>query len=537
MADNEVIVTMSAQDASMVAAWQRQRQLVKDTEKAYGGLGKTGQSAGQQIAGAFKTEFLSAFTGRLAATRTLMQSIGYAAQLFRQEWDEILQRQQKAASAQADVNAAFRRAAMQAGDVSPDSLFRQVVGGARGVDPKELFLTFEAATSAAGDMSKQKVLDSVLATAKLRPDLDLQSRSALTTGALQLQKEFGGNVEQSMAAVQQSFTTSRAENLQAFAKNVIPTVVALRQMGGGKDSFEDLMGLSVGFGLATNDPTGERGRTNLINLAKQLKQQGVGAGLVGQDASIMETLAAVQKNKPLQQQLLGAFAQNELGSTPSRLGGRTGVKGELSTEAAVFQAAVDLVSGKADSAMMREMRSARDRNLGISSAALADVEGRSSAIAKSRFSNVAEIEKVGRQGLAESQLLTPLGSLGAAQKLVAEMQKEMGVNAMGRQAASIAMQIGAGSRKTDEADFTGMARAVLASEMQRIRRGEIGVGDMTITAGDREAAEKMQTVIDRLDELIEVQKAQREQPTKVTIEGDTRQPAQPRKPPARALRD
>jgi hypothetical protein len=62
-----------------------------------------------------------------------------------------------------------------------------------------------------------------------------------------------------MAAVQQSFTTSRAESLSSFSKNVVPTAVSLHQMGRGKDSFEDLMSLSVGFGQAMNDPTGEKG--------------------------------------------------------------------------------------------------------------------------------------------------------------------------------------------------------------------------------------------------------------------------------------
>jgi hypothetical protein len=64
-----------------------------------------------------------------------------------------------------------------------------------------------------------------------------------------------------MAAVQQSFGTSRAENLGAFSKNAIPTATTLSTMFGGKDDFKDIMGLVVGFGQATNDPTHERTRT------------------------------------------------------------------------------------------------------------------------------------------------------------------------------------------------------------------------------------------------------------------------------------
>jgi hypothetical protein len=285
-------------------------------------------------------------TSGLSVIGTVWKSVTKLSELYRQELDQIIERQKQSGQRQVDFAPAFRRAYHAAGgEIKPDKLYETLVNGANGVDPAELALTFEAASSAAGKLGKQQVLESVMQTAKMRPDLDLESRSNLTTGALQLQKEFGGSTEEAMAAVQQSFTTSRAESLSSFSKNVVPTAVSLHQMGRGKDSFEDLMSLSVGFGQAMNDPTGEKGRTSLIHLMKELKEKAAAKGVVGGEAGIMETLEKVRGDKGLQKTLLGAFAQNSLGESATSLHKKI-KEGKLTTEAAAFQASVDLVTGR-----------------------------------------------------------------------------------------------------------------------------------------------------------------------------------------------
>jgi hypothetical protein len=91
---------------------------------------------------------------------------------------------------------------------------------------------------------------------------------------------------------------------------------------------------------------------------KELKEKAAAKGVVGGEAGIMETLEKVRGDKGLQKTLLGAFAQNSLGESATSLHKKI-KEGKLTTEAAAFQASVDLVTGRQGSAMMQEMATAR----------------------------------------------------------------------------------------------------------------------------------------------------------------------------------
>jgi hypothetical protein len=91
---------------------------------------------------------------------------------------QIIDRQKLSGQRQVEFAPAFRRAFHAAGgEIKADKMYETLVKGANGVDPGELALTFEAASSAAGKLGKEQVLHSVMQTAKMRPDLDLESRA------------------------------------------------------------------------------------------------------------------------------------------------------------------------------------------------------------------------------------------------------------------------------------------------------------------------------------------------------------------------
>lgn len=385
---DEVVITMTAQEAQAVASWQRITRAAKQHDDQLKQVAKTSKETGDKGVATFQ-EMAGSLVGSLSAWGAVTTAAG----LFKRELDEIIARQDRAAGRQESIAPMFRRAASVARELTPDSLFQQVSRVAAGQEQaSDLFATFEAATSAAGSkMSGQEILDAVLASAQQRPDLDRGARTALVSGALQLQKTFGGDIQTATAAVQQSFGTSRAENVGAFSKAVVPTVTDLAAQGGGKDSFRDLMGLVVGFGQRTNDPTGDRTRTALASLAKQARETAIMKGLVGKDASVLESIDAIRGNAKVQSELLGVFAQNTTGKSAAQLK-LDMKKGTLTAEAAQFQAAVELFQG-GDNATTRAVLDATAANRGMTPEAVAEVQKTQAAIRGSqamRAANLAE---------------------------------------------------------------------------------------------------------------------------------------------------
>jgi hypothetical protein len=545
----KVQIDLSVESAQAVRAWLANNQGIVMNVDALKSLEKAADAAAKKSADGFKSVEKSVastadgvlkLTSGLSVLGTAWKGITKLAELYKQELDQIIQRQRQSAEKQVAFAPAFHRAYHAAGgEIPADELYETIVKGANGVNPTDLALTFEAATSAAGKLGKRAVLGSVMQTAKMRPDLDVESRTNLSTGALQLQKEFGGSIEEAMAAVQQSFTTSRAENLATYSKNVVPTIVGLHQMGRGKDSYEDLASLAVGFGQAMNDPTGEKSRTSMIHLFKELKEKGAAAGVVGGDAGIMETLGAVRGNKSLMTTLLGSFAQTEFGESASSLHKKI-KEGKLTTEAAAFQASVDLVTGRPDSAMMQELAAARGGIMPVGPEAVAAIKAREAEMAGSKYSMAAGIARAGQQGTNEIELLSSFGSLGTAQQFVARKQMELGVNPVGRQIAEWAMQrASSGYEKaspTPEIGYAELARNTLKVDVDRILAGKGHLGDLSVAASDQENARALLKVIEKLDELIAVQRDVAGKPLQVDV---VRVPANisPGRPPTDGLND
>jgi hypothetical protein len=257
MADTNVVVQMSAQDADLVAAWQRARQGPAGMAQELDKVKKKGKEAGDSIQGSFTNTAKSLIGVGSAAGLVLKTS-----QLIQAEWIAIKQRMDEAANRQIDVNQSFRRAAAVSTDISPDKLYEQVVSGANGVDPRELFLAIEAGISASGNIPQQSVVNTTMASAKIAPYFDQESRTAAVTGALTWQKAFKVKPEEALAGIMQSFVAARTEQPAEFAANLAPAVSNLRALGGDKDSFKFLMSELIAFGQRSGDKQGRKTATN-----------------------------------------------------------------------------------------------------------------------------------------------------------------------------------------------------------------------------------------------------------------------------------
>lgn len=531
---DEVVITMTAQEAKAVAAWQAVTRAVKQNEdqlKKTGDAAKRAGDAADDAFGGLGGEISQWATG-MAGFGSVLGGITTAYQLLRQEIEKTNAVEAKAAVAQIEAESARRRAVSLAGDLNKDDLTRALIENANGVDAKDMFLAFEAATSAAGaGVSRANVRDAVIESARLRPDLDMNARTALITGGLQLQKAFGGDIPTAMAAVQQSFGTSRAENLGAFSKAMVPTVADLSAQGGGKDSFRDLMGLVVGFGQRTNDPTGDRTRTALASLAKQAKETAITKGLVGKDASVLESIEAIRGNAKVQSELLGVFAQNTTGKSAAQLK-RDMKKGTLTAEAAQFQAAVELFQG-GDNATTKAIAGATQANMGMTPAALKEIEKTQLEADKSRFNLAARMDRVLQQKTAEDDLLV----LGRAARQKAREFVQFSKDQFGSpDDIADGGPLGFVARKARETvdsfrgdeGYVAAQRQLLASRADQVR----GLSDPAA----KEFVSKLDEMVNLLDEAVKEIRDQKNVTQKVRIEADNR-PQAPRRAPINGAGD
>lgn len=517
---DDVVITMTAQDAQMVASWQKSRASIQAHEDALGKLGRKSKQVSEE-----GTSSLEDWAQGVSVTALAVGGMTKAYQLLEAQLEKVHRLESRAASSQVGIESARRRAMSVAGDLNKDDLSRSLIEGANGVAAQDMFLAFEAATSAAGaGVSRAATRDAVLESAVLRPDLELGARTSLITGALQLQKAFGGDIPTAMAAVQQSFGTSRSENLGAFSKSVVPTVSDLAAQGGGKDSFKDLMGLAVGFGQRTNDPTGDRTRTALASIAKQARETAITKGLVGKDASVLQSIEAIRNNPKAQAELLGVFAQQTTGKSAAQLK-RDSKKGTLTAEAANFQAAVELFQG-GDNATTRAIKGATESNLGMTPQALADIQKQQQEVSKSSLNLAARMDRQLQQVTAETDLLNPGRAARAKAREFVEKSREVVLP------GDFESEMGAGfvaKKIRDTVDAFRGDEGYIASQKQLLeRRAEQLRQDATPQS--KEFAGKLDEMVATLAEVLDELRNQGARPQKVEITNDKRAVA-PRRAP------
>ncbi len=541
----DVVIQMSAQDAEMVAAWQRMRQGPQAAEAELQKLARTGKRAGEEIEDAFETAGKSLGSAVMQAVGfgSAMQAAATVARLVRAEYDAILQRQQQIASSQIAVNDAWRGAAMQLSgietSVTPDVLYEQITRGARGVDPASLFRTFQNAMPAAGTLKPEDVLAMTLESTRLAPQWKEQERVAMVSGALQVQQAFGVTPQEAFAGAVQLSAADRTVDAEALGTNILPTIAALSALGGGKDDFRYIAAKVSAFGQRAGDPQGRRTGTNIINLVRQVKEELVSAGLVDKDASLEESFNALEANPAIQQRMLGVFASSELNTNAAALQRqimeRRKSGGEFSTEARTFVAAMEtLQPGSPGNKTTEQFVAAMDKLLGLTPAAIEAVERQSRALSESQYSTSTELERVRLQGKTEAELLdVSQGTRGAALKTLSDSLERMGVGPVGRQLAEAEVMIrelGGGGPAATVGRVSEMRRRFATATIEGAEAGGVRVPG---------AVEEARRVLaeDKLDLIAEILRRIEANPTKVTIEGDNRPNVAPQRAPVGGIND
>jgi hypothetical protein len=189
------------------------------------------------------------------------------------EYDNMVQRQNKAFDIQKTLAASQRQAVLNLG-VDPnwnaEKLTNELraMSGRAGIDEALLTATASDALSARGDMSVENTLKAVEAAAKLMPDAPA-SLPMLAASAMDLSKGSGATAEQSIGFLQSVGAASRVTSLKNLAENIAPAITGMTKFG---DSEQEAGAILASLSGGMVDTTGAQTKTTGIALAQQLEK-------------------------------------------------------------------------------------------------------------------------------------------------------------------------------------------------------------------------------------------------------------------------
>lgn len=515
---------MTAQDAEMVAAWQRARKNVGDFEGAVTKAGKAGKKAGDDTKGSFEgaakgmgdlaTSFLGVSSGIDVALKV--------ATLFKMELDAIAQRQKDIAQAQTGIGPALRKASerLPAGGMSADDLLASLVQGGNGADPSALLNAF---TAAASEGSPESARDTVLAIAKLRPDLasDQGTINKLAASAMQVQGQTGATVQQSVGGLLQGASVSNTENLGQFLDTSVKTALGLQRQAGGKGDFRELLALAEGFGEAMESP--DKAATALPKLFAKMQKE------TGQlDMGMPELLAQIRSDPKRRDKVIGTFAQEEYGDTAKAVDAKikSGLLDKMQGEA--FSTSVDFLRG--GGRVQEEIDKQRGKQLGPTDAATAQVQAGEKRFYDTNAGAIAKAENAKNQSKNENLLKIASGLRGKAGELRDEAFTKVGTYGVEQDLNWAAARI-LNPFMSDEGFIKHQARVVRDSATTLEKTGGF---DQRLSAEEKESVKEMRRLADTIEALI--QSLPGRSPQEVVIAGDNR-PAAANPPPVGGLSD
>lgn len=204
-----------------------------------------------------------------------------AVELLREEYDRLIERQQKSLGATTTLAAAQVAAVKNLGqdELSAPQLLKRIRSASRriGVDETELTRAASDALSARGDNTAATAVDSVIAAAEVSP-FDAETRRALSGAALDLSKNNKRGLRGSLGFLQSLATVSRVTKDRNLAENATPAIAGVQQFGGSEEFAGALFG-AISSGAV--DVTGRQTGTAMIQLAKQISEFAPGQNLEG----------------------------------------------------------------------------------------------------------------------------------------------------------------------------------------------------------------------------------------------------------------
>lgn len=234
------------------------------------------------------------FAGKLVGVAAAVGGIAAIAARLRAEYDDLLQRQGKAADSQITLAAAQRSAVFNLGSdesLSPKDMTDELsqISKKTGVREELATKVFSDMLSARGGMKARDVLPRLESVLNAAPD---QSGLPVLGGAtMSLGTEFGLTGDQSLGFMLQTQAASPVVSLESLAHHSVPAIVSTSKFG---DSPEQAAELVAGLASAGKDSRGAESGTAAVQLADRLEK------VLPKMKSTAERLEAVRKSKSLQ---------------------------------------------------------------------------------------------------------------------------------------------------------------------------------------------------------------------------------------------
>jgi hypothetical protein len=292
---NDIKITISGNDAAMIAVWQRQQAQILKNQAALEKLAQAGEKAGKGLSSGADAGYssLTKFAGAITGIGGTIGGITAIVAVLKREYEDLIRRQKAAADIQISLADAQSQAIINLGKddvVDRKKLLALTRQGSKetGLSERDFTLAFSDALSARGDKSAMQAYGATKASAALLP-FNPQAAKLLSGAVLDISK--GGNISPE-AAVGYFASVSRAARVTDFqgtAEHIAPGIVGVTKFG---DNLQQAGGLLSTLSLGEADPTGRRSRTASISLAKQLEERYPGL------ANTEERIRAVQAGGP-----------------------------------------------------------------------------------------------------------------------------------------------------------------------------------------------------------------------------------------------
>lgn len=369
MAD-DIQITISGTDAKLLSVWQRQNAEILKNQKALIAMGEAGEKAGKKtgesIEGATKQfgQFLTAVSGIGSVAGAVMM----LAATLKREYDDLLNRQKRAADTQLGAAPAQREAIRNLGDdktLTPDKLAAEVarISKKSGMDQAAVY---QVASTALSFKERAASAASVLPLVEMAAGLNPENASAASANVKALQAIAKISPKSSAKDIQGFIMggklASPVVSDESYGSYIAPGIAQMMSLGNtGRQSAAFLGALGQGIG----DEEGRITANAAITFQKQLLEETKGRVKGG----VFEQLAYLQtpEGARIKKKLLG----------PLMAGNRNAKKIGLEGEAKAFATLIGFIKN----------------------------EGRYAEILKGTYEDTPEIEGAGRfVDLQEQQL-------------------------------------------------------------------------------------------------------------------------------------
>ena len=197
---------------------------------------------------------------------------------LREEYDRLIQRQERAAGAQIPL-AAVQESALGNLDQSmtaADFLKRmRDTSNQLGMSEADLTAAAASALSAKGDKSASDAISAVVAAARLKRFGSAEEKAGLAGTALDLGKSFGMSPEEALGFLSGAQKTARVVSAKGMAENIAPGIINAGKFGLDRNTSA---AIAASLSGGSTDVTGAQTKTTMSSLLEQLEKFAAGDG-------------------------------------------------------------------------------------------------------------------------------------------------------------------------------------------------------------------------------------------------------------------